>query len=39
MRSASSGKRMATPHEALQIRVATTHDALPIQITSGALST
>jgi hypothetical protein len=41
-RSASRGKRIkriATPHDALQIRVATTHDALPITIASGALST
>jgi hypothetical protein len=32
-RSASRGKRMATPRDALQIRVETTHDALPIPIT------
>jgi hypothetical protein len=37
--AASRGKRIATPHDALQIRAATPHDALPIPIASGALST
>jgi hypothetical protein len=38
-RSASDGKRIATPHDALPIGAATPHDALPIPIASGALST